>query len=299
MKYSESNQPLQCIMTNSTCYKETDIMTPKGILWHCTGANNPTLKRYVQPCVGDHDYDKLMFLLGKNVNGNDWNHISIKAGVNAWIGKLMDGTVTTIQTLPWNYLPWGCGRGKYGSCNNNWIQFEICEDALNNKEYFDKVYHEACELTAYLCNMFQIDPNGTVRYNGISVPTILCHYDSYKLGLGSNHGDVYNWFNRFGKTMKDARNDVAALLNNQSRWEDDDMDVSRFKELWSELRKELQDNDSGTWSEEAREWAVQVGLIAGNGTTIDGQPNYMWGDLLTREQLVTVLYRLVQLMGKA
>ena len=52
MKYSKSNPPMKCMMTQSTCYKGTKKMTVKGVLWHSTGANNPTLKRYVQPDDG-------------------------------------------------------------------------------------------------------------------------------------------------------------------------------------------------------------------------------------------------------
>jgi hypothetical protein len=63
------------------------------------------------------------------------------------------------------------------------------------------------------------------------------------------------------------------------------------------MRKDLQDNDSGTWSKEAREWATSTGLIEGNGTEINGEPNYMWADLLTREQFVTVLYRYAKMLG--
>jgi hypothetical protein len=37
-----------------------------------------------------------MAKIGKNPNGNDWNHIHVNAGLNAWIGKLADGSVTTI-----------------------------------------------------------------------------------------------------------------------------------------------------------------------------------------------------------
>ena len=114
--------------------------------------------------------------------------------------------------MPWDYRPWGCGSGRRGSCNNGWIQFEICEDALTDKAYFEAVYKEACELTAYLCKMFSLNPKDSVSFNGVSVPVILCHQDSYKLGLGSNHGDVYNWFNKYGKTMDNVRNDVAALM---------------------------------------------------------------------------------------
>jgi hypothetical protein len=61
--------------------------------------------------------------------------------------------------------------------------------------------------------MYNIDPCGTVKQNGVTVPTILCHADSYKLGLGSNHSDILHWFNKHGKTMDDVRNDVKKLMN--------------------------------------------------------------------------------------
>jgi hypothetical protein len=96
MKYNQSNKPLQCILTNSTCYKGTKTMAVKGVLIHSTGANNPNLKRYVQPSSTDSNYSKLMKLLGTNTAGNDWNHIERQAGVNAFIGKLADGTITTV-----------------------------------------------------------------------------------------------------------------------------------------------------------------------------------------------------------
>lgn len=216
MKYSASNKPLVCMQTNSTCYKGTSKMTVKGILWHSTGANNPNLKRYVQPSDNAADKAEWLKKLGTNSNKNDWNHIEHQAGLNCWIGKLADGTVTTIQTMPWDYRPWGCGSGSKGSCNNGWIQFEICEDGLTDKTYFDKVYNEACEITAYLCDMYGIDPTGTVTVNGVKVPTILCHADAYKLGFGSNHGDVNHWFPKHGKSMETARADVAALMSKTS-----------------------------------------------------------------------------------
>lgn len=216
MKYTESNKPLVCMMTQSTCYKGTTTMTPKGVLWHSTGANNPTLKRYVQPDDNAPNRDELIALIGKNSYGNDWNHTSVQAGLNCWIGKLADGTVTTVQTMPWNYKPWGCGSGSKGSCNNGWMQFEICEDGLTDKAYFDAVYKEACEITAYYCKMYNLDPKGTVQYNGVTVPVILDHKTSCSLKLGGNHGDVQHWFSRYGKTLDDVRNDVAALMGNVS-----------------------------------------------------------------------------------
>lgn len=216
MKYSSSSKPLVCMMTNSTCYKQTKEMIIKGVLWHSTGANNATIKRYVQPSTSDSNYDSLIKTIGKNNNKNSWNEMELSVGVNAFIGQLADGSVASVQALPWNYKPWGCGSGSKGSCNNGFIQFECCEDDLSNETYFNKVYEEACQLTAYLCKMYNIDPKGTVTVNGVSVSTILCHADSYSLGLGSNHGDVYNWFNKYNKTMDNVREDVAAILSDTS-----------------------------------------------------------------------------------
>ena len=85
--------------------------------------------------------------------------------------------------------------------------------------------------------------------------------------------------------------------------EDDDMNQDKFNEMFKVAmtahQKELQDNDCGEWSREAREWAIRVGLFAGNGTTADGQPNYMWASSLTREQAAQLFYRFAQQNGLA
>lgn len=202
------------MMTNSTCYKDTRQMDVKGVLWHSTGANNPWLKRYVQPTDGSPNYAADIKKLGKNTNGNDWNHVYVDAGLNAWIGKFADGSVGTVQTMPWDFRPWGCGAGDNGSCNNGWIQFEICEDGLKDKDYANKVFEEACQLTAYLCRIFKLNPNGKANNNGVSVPVITCHNDAGKLGLGSNHADINHWFPKLiGKGMSDVRKRVTEILN--------------------------------------------------------------------------------------
>lgn len=96
MKYSEKNKPLVCMQTQSSCYKNTSKMNVKGILWHSTGANNPNIKRYVQPSDNAPDRDEWIKKLGINAYKNDFNHSSVQIGLNAWIGKLADGTVTSI-----------------------------------------------------------------------------------------------------------------------------------------------------------------------------------------------------------
>ena len=217
---------IKCYQTHSTWYKGARAGSkPVGVLWHDTAAGNPSIKRYVQPYETDTNYNEMIALLGKNKYNNDWNHIEHEAGLNAWIGLLADGSMATVQAGEWDKHPWGCSGGNKGSCNGyikkdgkttwtneHWIQFEICDDGYKDEAYFKRAYKEACEFTAYICELYGIDPNGTVTYNGVTVPTILCHADSYKLGLGGNHGDIYSWFKKFGYDMTNVRKDVAALM---------------------------------------------------------------------------------------
>lgn len=213
MKYTEKNPPIECLITQNNNYGKTGIIDIKGILWHSTGANNTKLSRYIQPSDNDPNKLALLQLIGTNANKNDWNHKNTTGIVHGFIGKLADGTVSTLHIMPYTYRPWGVGTGTKGSCNGGWIQFEICEDGLTDKKYFEQVYKEACEYTAYLCKLFNIDPNGTVIENGVKIPTILCHADSHKLGFGSNHSDVNHWFSKFGITMANARADVKKILD--------------------------------------------------------------------------------------
>lgn len=207
--------PYVCLQTNNGHYNETPKMQIKGVLWHSTGANNPWLCRYVQPTPGSANYNADIKKIGKNTNGSDWNRPSQDMELNAWIGKFDDGSIGTVQTMPWDYKPGGCGVGTRGlSCNSGWIQFEICEDDLTNKQYAEKVFEEACQLTAYLCRMYNLNPNGYANHTGVSVPVITCHNDAAKLGCAYNHADINHWFPKIlGKDMNDVRKRVTAILN--------------------------------------------------------------------------------------
>lgn len=90
---------------------------------------------------------------------------------------------------------------------------------------------------------------------------------------------------------------VDTVLSTEQEVED--VDDAKFKEMWLALRKTLQDNDDSAYSEEARNWAIATGLIQGGTPLPTGEPNYMWEDLMTREQMITVMFRFAQLMGKA
>lgn len=260
MKYTKSAPPLQCFMRQSTWYTSVGTVPVRGVLIHSTGANNTYISRYVQPDDDAPDRERLLKLLGKNKNGNDWNHSVRHAGVHAFVGRLASGEVSTVQVGEWNKKAWGCASGPKGSCNNGWIQFEICEDSLKDTEYFQAVYREAVELTAYLCVTYKLDPLGTVSYKGVKVPVILCHQDSYKLGFGSNHGDVLHWFPKMGKTMDDFRADVARTM----KGENEVVTYEQWKEYMDRYEKERAALPAPAWAEKTGEWdqAHSAGITA-------------------------------------
>ena len=193
----------KCLLTKNDCYKDNYKMNPKGIVVHSTGANNPNLRRYVQPDDG---------ILGNNPNKNDWNRSGLNTCVHAFIGKDKNGEVKCYQTLPFDVACWGVGRGKKGSYNypasktypNDvpYIQFEICEDDLTNKTYFDNAMDCAISFCAYLCNLYNIP-----------VKDVVSHHEAYVRGFGSNHADCDHWLKKFGKTMDWFREQVSSKMN--------------------------------------------------------------------------------------
>ncbi len=210
----------QLFLTENECYKIGTMRPIKGIMVHSTGANNPYLKRYVGPNDG---------LLGENKYGNHLNRFrpdGKQVCVNAFIGKLNDGTVATYQTLPWEMKSWHSGTGSLGKANNannnGYLGFEICEDDLTDKNYFDAIYKEATELVAYLCKKYNLNP----LQDGV----VICHSEGYKRGIASNHGDVMHWWPRFGKNMDTFRADVSKLMgNNTSSSSNSNITTSPFK----------------------------------------------------------------------
>ena len=84
---------------------------------------------------------------------------------------------------------------------------------------------------------------------------------------------------------------------------EDDMDQEKFNQMFAaamqQYRQTLRDNDCGDWSEAARRFVVERGIFAGGNPDPDGQPNYMWEDLLTREQCAQVLYAFARRFGLA
>lgn len=180
--------------TENHCYKVGKKLTPKGIVVHSTGANNPNLKRYVD-CEAE---------CGKNTYDNHWNTYhpgGRQVCVHSFIGYDKNNAVRVANILPYNIACWGCGAGKNGSYNNSHIQFEICEDGLTDAVYFGKVWACAVEYCAMLCKQYSIDPDAIVGHN-----------EAHKAGYASNHGDPEHWFKRHGKSMSAFREAVRAKV---------------------------------------------------------------------------------------
>lgn len=231
----------QQYLTKNNCYKAAYPIKPIGIMVHSTGANNPTLRRYVQPDDG---------ILGTNTAGTHWNQPTPggqSVCVHAFIGKTAAGNVATYQTLPWTWQGWHSGSGKNGSANRmGYIGFEICEDGLTDATYFARVYQEAVELCAYLCQLFDLDP--------LADGVIICHSEGHSRGIASNHADVMHWFPKHGKSMDTFRADVAAEIRNQNETEEDDM--VRYQAI----------AEAPAYAQATLEKMVDKGYIGGTGT---------------------------------
>ena len=96
---------------------------------------------------------------------------------------------------------------------------------------------------------------------------------------------------------------VDARAYNGAAEQEEDMDQEKFNQMFAtamqQYRQELRDNDCGDWSRAARKFVTEQGIFAGGDPGPDGQPNYMWEDLLTREQAAQLLYAFARRFGLA
>ena len=89
---------------------------------------------------------------------------------------------------------------------------------------------------------------------------------------------------------------IANELNKNIEEGDDMLSQEEFEKMYETMMSKRNDNDSSSWSAEAREWAVDNGIISGVGNLPNGKPNYAWEAIPTREQLVTILYRVISML---
>lgn len=138
---------LNCMMTNSTQWAYHKKLTPKGIVIHSSGRNNPYLRQYVQPSKKDKNYANLIMQLGENRKHNDWNHIHTSYNFHYWVGKDKSNDVVSVQTFPLNMKTW----------NDDYIHICICEDKLQDKTYLINCLYEVIYLCYVICKEFNWD----------------------------------------------------------------------------------------------------------------------------------------------
>lgn len=191
---------LQAYQTENRCYQQAKKNKAIGIVVHSTGAVNKNLKRYVD--APDR--------LGKNQYNNHWNKEEADKCMHAFIGYDKDQNVIVAQTLPYDYVCWGSGKGSKGSYNSTHIQFEICQGSNSDEAYYREAVKCAEEYCAYLCKL-----------KGWSVDSIVSHREAALAGYASNHGDPESWMKNFGDDMNQFRSRVATLLGETSAIEPD------------------------------------------------------------------------------
>lgn len=179
--------------TNSGPYRSGKKITPVGCVNHSLGLAQPSVDKVFE----------------------SMNNPSAGWGVHAILGDFDKGEGRILLTLPWETRPWGCGSGKYGSYNNNRLQWEICEpaghtynggtmigyDVKKNETYFNRMWKLLVAWNVYCAIKFDY-----------SVNAINDHSESYVKGYATNHADVMHWFPKHGKSMDALRAEVAKIL---------------------------------------------------------------------------------------
>ena len=253
----------QCLLTENTCFKRNQEGAdsrytlfqrrgPLGVMLHSTGANNPTLRRYLAPDDG---------VIGENRYNNHWNRPEATACVHAFIGLDAVGEVRVYQTLPWNYRGWHCGR----SGNDTHISIELCEDGLLDEAYQSRCFHLAAELTAEVCRLYGLDP--------LTPGVVVDHAEGYALGIASNHGDVGHWLEKFGKTMDDFRQEVAQIMAQTAPempgGQEDALIalIDRRIEAYRKVSMTLE--DVPVWARDTVAHLVEQGILRGTGAGLE------------------------------
>ena len=196
IKYVEDHLEVR-YATKCGAYTSGKTITPNGCVNHSLGVAQPSV---------DNVFEAM-------------NNPNSGYGVHAILGDFHKGEGRILQTLPFNYRPWGCGSGNKGSFNATRLQWEICEPAghtynggtmINysvekNMEYFNRMKKMLIAWNVYCAYKFKY---------GVSM--INDHSESYALGYATNHADVMHWFPKHGYSMDKLRADVKSILDEKT-----------------------------------------------------------------------------------
>lgn len=226
--------------------------------------------------------------------GNLFAKKSSKASSNYGIGS--DGRIALY--VPEDKRSW-CTSSS--AVDNRSITIEVANSVAKHPwPVTDKAYNALIDLLVDICKrngikklLWQANKN---LYGQIDKQNMVAHR---WFKAKACPGDYL--YNRFGDIANKVNTRLAAgptptpTPAPSPKKEEEIVTLNEFKKLYAEMRKEWQDNDSSDYSEAARKWVVDNGIIKG---TSDKEFVGSWEDLLTREQMATMLYRFAQTLEK-
>lgn len=183
--------------TENGAYKAGTNINPTGAVNHSIGCAQPSA----------------------DVMYNAMNKTTAGWGVTAILGDFHKGAGRIILALPMakgkSRRNWGVGSGSKGSYNNSRVQWEVCEPSGHTYAGGTMIGYDVAANAEYFARMWAL----LVKWNvyvavelGLTAADICDHAESYKAGMGSNHGDLGHWLPKHGKSMNDLRAEVAAIL---------------------------------------------------------------------------------------
>ena len=224
---------IEAYATKNRCYQMAAPLTPRGIMLHSIGCQQPNASVMAQ-------------------NYNQYRPNGQSVCVHAFVQR--DGTV--YQTLPWTVQAWHCG----GSANSTHIGIEMTEPAsivytghgaewrdLNpvaTETHIKGTYAAAVELFAQLCAQFDLDP--------LADGVIISHAEGRMRGVASAHADPEHLWKPFGLTMYEFRQDVYKAMHSTEKEEED---MTRYRTI----------EEVPTWARGTVEAMIDEGLISGTG----------------------------------
>jgi len=276
----------------------SSLVTYTKLLPYCTSPRNHEIDTITIHCTGGQGSAKSIgnVLESRKVSAN------YGIGTDGDIGGFVDE----------NDRAWSTGgkdklgnpilvNGISGSDNDHRaITIEVASDSFAPYAVTDKAYTSLINLCADICKRNGIEElkwkADKLLVGQIDKQNMTVHrWFAYKACPGDylydRHAEIAKFVNQ---KLKPVIIVPPPVINNQTG--DDNMTVEDFLKLWGQARKTLQDNDCSKWSEQARKWAIDTGLVQGGST---GVTNYMWEDVLNREQMITLLFRFAQMLGKA
>jgi hypothetical protein len=211
---------------------------------------------------------------------NYWLNASRGCSANYIIGSAGD----IVGVVPEEFRAWCTGgynadgsvkrlNGVSGSdIDYRGIAIEVCDTDLASLKVADAAYNALLDLVTDIC----------VR-NGIAE----CTFTGDEKGTLQAH----RWYAQkscpgdylFGKFPAIAE-EVTRRLNES---EDEEMTLSKFKELYKEMIADAHGAEHSDWSDATVKKAIEKGIFQG-----DGNGNYEWEEPITRQELATVLERL-------